>query len=196
MIAMNMSLNDIYNEADNSTDMNALPWVTCYVGLGSNLANELGAPVEHLQHAFEVLQKGEKIRIARISSFYASVPMGPQDQPDFVNAVASFETILTPFELLTFCQQLEQQAKRARLRHWGERSLDVDILLYGDEQIIEPQLTIPHAGLHERNFVLIPLQELAPELIIAGKPIADYPHSRDWTGLKLLSNDELSCNQI
>ena len=182
-----MSLTDIHDDTNSdAADKNKRPWVTCYVGLGSNLANEFGSPVEHLQQAFEMLKEEEEIRAVRISSFYASVPMGPQDQPDFVNAVAGFETILTPFELLKFCQQLEQQAKRARLRHWGERSLDVDILLYGDEQIIEPTLTIPHAGLHERNFVLIPLRELAPELIIVGKSISDYPQSGDWTGLKLL----------
>lgn len=161
-------------------------WVTCYIGLGSNLANELGSPAEHLQQALAVMQEHEKIRDVRVSSFYASVPMGPQDQPDFINAVAGFETTLSPFELLTFCQQLEEQAKRARIRRWGERSLDVDILLYGEAQIAEPQLTIPHLGLPERNFVLIPLQELAPELVIAGKSIDDYPQSKDWTGLKLL----------
>lgn len=100
--------------------------------------------------------------------------------------MVGFETTLPAFELLAFCQALEQQAKRARLRRWGERSLDVDILLYGDIKISEPQLTIPHAGLHERNFVLLPLRELAPELIILNKPITDYPPSDDWTGLKLL----------
>jgi 2-amino-4-hydroxy-6-hydroxymethyldihydropteridine diphosphokinase len=114
--------------------------------------------------------------------------MGPQDQPDFINAVTGFETTLTAFELLAFCQQLEQQAKRARLRRWGERSLDVDILLYGDTQMMDPKLTIPHAGLPERNFVLIPLLELAPNLTIAGKPIDEYPKSTDWTDLKRLSS--------
>ena len=161
-------------------------WITCYVGLGSNLANELGSPVEHLQQALAVMREHEQIRNVRVSSFYASAPMGPQDQPDFVNAVAGFETTLPPFELLAFCQQLEEQAKRARIRRWGERSLDVDILLYGEAQIAEPQLTIPHAGLLERNFVLIPLRELAPELLIAGKSIGDYLQSKDWIGLKLL----------
>ena len=190
VITMNTRLNDVDTDID-SNNKATYPWVTCYVGLGSNLANELGSPVEHLQQALEVMKAHEKVRKVHVSSFYASVPMGPQDQPDFVNAVAGFETLFTPFELMAFCQQLEQQAKRARLRHWGERSLDVDILLYGDEQVAELQLTIPHAGLHERNFVLIPLRELAPKLIIAGKPIADYPHSSDWAGLKLLSNDEL-----
>ncbi|WP_439276743.1 2-amino-4-hydroxy-6-hydroxymethyldihydropteridine diphosphokinase [Psychrobacter sp. 1U2] len=161
-------------------------WVTSYVGLGGNLANELGSPIEHLHQALAVMREHEQVRDVRVSSFYASAPMGPQDQPDFVNAVAGFETMLTPFALLAFCQQLEEQAKRARIRRWGERSLDVDILLYGEAQIAEPQLTIPHAGLLERNFVLIPLRELAPELVVAGKSIDVYPQSKDWTDLKLL----------
>ena len=164
-------------------------WFISYVGLGSNLTNELGSPAEHLQQAVKSLRQHAQIRNVEVSSLYASDPMGPQDQPDFVNAVAGFETTLPPFELLSFCQQLEQMAKRARLRHWGERSLDVDILLYGELQITEPQLTIPHAGLCERNFVLVPLRELAPNLMIMDKPIADHPQSYDWTGLKLLSND-------
>lgn len=161
-------------------------WITCYIGLGSNLSNELGSPVEHLQQAITAMQEHEEIRAVRVSSFYASAPMGPQDQPDFVNAVAEFETLLPPLDLLSYCQQLEERAKRARIRRWGERSLDVDILLYGAAQITEPQLTVPHAGLFERNFVLLPLRELAPALIIASKSIDDYPPSKDWTGLKLL----------
>lgn len=164
-------------------------WVGCYVGLGSNLVNELGSPLDHLQQAVASMREHEQIREIQVSSFYASAPMGPQDQPDFVNAVVGFETTLTPFALLAFCQQLEQLAKRARLRRWGERSLDVDILLYGEAQMTEPKLTIPHAGLPERNFVLIPLRELAPTLLIAGIPVTDYPQSADWTGLKLLSGD-------
>lgn len=162
-------------------------WVTCYIGLGSNLANDLGSPAEHLQQALTSMRDCKNIRDVSVSSFYASAPMGPQDQPNFVNAVAGFETTLTAFELLAFCQQLEQLAKRARIRRWGERSLDVDILLYGDIQMTEPQLTIPHAGLSERNFVLIPLHELAPKLTIAGALIQDYPQSTDWTGLTKLS---------
>lgn len=182
-------MNTHFDASANNDSYADATWVTCYVGLGSNLTNELGTPVEHLHQAVAAMQGNEQIRAVRVSSFYASAPMGPQDQPDFINAVAGFETTFTAFGLLDFCQALEQQAKRARMRHWGERSLDVDILLYGDVQISETQLTIPHAGLPERNFVLIPLRELAPELIIAGKPITDYPLSNDWTGLKLLLND-------
>lgn len=160
--------------------------IRCYLGLGSNLANELGAPVEHLQQALDSLKQHESIWQLRASSIYASTPMGPQDQPDFVNAVVGFETTLQPLELLDLCQQLEQQAQRARLRHWGERSLDVDILLYGQSQIAEPTLTIPHAGLIQRNFVLVPLRELAPNIMINELPIAAYPQSDDWTGMKLV----------
>jgi 2-amino-4-hydroxy-6-hydroxymethyldihydropteridine diphosphokinase len=175
--------------AINNADVNtAAIWVSCYLGLGSNLANELGSPVQHLQQALVGLQEHQAIHEVQLSSFYASAPMGPQDQPDFVNAVVGFQTTLTALALLDYCQQLEQGAKRKRLRHWGERSLDVDILLYGQQQVAEPRLTVPHPGLTERNFVLIPLCELAPELLINGKPISNYPQSTDWTGLKLIDN--------
>lgn len=181
---MSLSLNS--SAQPNSAAANI--WITCYLGLGSNLANELGSPVEHLQQAFASLRQHKNVRNLQVSSFYASAPMGPQDQPDFVNAVVGFETTLEPFDLLALCQQLEESAKRARLRHWGERSLDVDILLYGQQQITEPQLTVPHAGLIERNFVLIPLRELAPDIMIAQQPISSYLQSNDWAGLKLIDD--------
>ncbi len=169
----------------NSSDN--ISWVRCYLGLGSNLATELGSPVQHIQYALMALGQHGQIRDLQVSSFYASKPMGPQDQPDFINAVAGFETTLAPLELLDVCQYLESEAKRARLRHWGERSLDVDILLYGQTQINETRLTVPHAGISNRNFVLVPLRELAPILMIAGKPIVDYPLSADWADLTQLN---------
>jgi 2-amino-4-hydroxy-6-hydroxymethyldihydropteridine diphosphokinase len=112
--------------------------------------------------------------------------MGPQDQPDFINAVVEIKTTLAPLALLALCQELEKQAQRERVRRWGERSLDVDILLYGQQQIDEPALIVPHAGLHERNFMLVPLRELAPELMIKGQPLSAHPLSADWSGLKLI----------
>lgn len=172
-----------------SAHRDELQWVTCYLGLGSNLENEIDSPINHLKRAFATIQADDNTRQVRISSLYASAPMGPQDQPDFVNAVVSLETTLSAYQLLIFCQQLEQQARREKLRRWGERSLDVDILLYGQQHLSEPQLTIPHAGIAERNFVLVPLRELAPELWIADKPISRYPLSEDWTALRLLSED-------
>lgn len=181
---MSLALHD----AKDSINVETKDWITCYLGLGSNLANDLGSPIVHLRQAVEGLHQHGHIRNVRVSSFYASAPMGPQDQPDFINAVVSLETSLTPMTLLDVCQALEHSAKRARLRHWGERSLDVDILLYGQAKIAEPRLTVPHAGLTERNFVLIPLKELAPELMIAGQQIVTYPQASDWTGLKILAD--------
>ena len=187
---MDNSLNSINNNSSlDQDDSLADTWVTCYLGLGSNLANELGTPVEHLQQAINSLRQHNAIRKVQVSSLYASAPMGPQDQPDFVNCVVGFATNLPPLALLTLCQQLEQEARRARLRHWGERSLDVDILLYGQMQINEPQLIVPHAGLSRRNFVLLPLRELAPEVVIAGMPIDAYALSADWTNLKRIEDN-------
>lgn len=165
-------------------------WTTCYLGLGSNLANELGVPIEHLKCAIALLKANPQIRNLIASSFYGSAPMGPQDQPDFVNAVVGFETKLTPIALLEVCQALETDAKRERLRHWGERSLDVDVLLFGDQVIHEPRLIVPHEGLTERNFVLVPLIEIAPNLVINGNPISSYPESQNLSGIHKIESNQ------
>lgn len=159
----------------------------CYLGLGGNLTNELGTPKQHIYRAVKSLRDHANISHVRLSSLYASKPMGPQDQPDFINAVVEIDTTLTPLQLLALCQQLEQAAQRVRLRRWGERSLDVDVLLYDDEVIKLPTLTVPHAGLRERNFVLIPLSELNPDLSIQGTAISALPANQDWTGLTRLA---------
>lgn len=159
----------------------------CYLGLGGNLSNELGSPTEHILRAVATLKSRSDVRQVRLSSLYASKPMGPQDQPDFINAVVELVTDLPPLALLAVCQQLEQDAERVRLRRWGERSLDVDLLLYGDQQLALPSLIVPHAGIRERNFVLVPLAELNPNLAIHGRPISEYPASKDWSGLTKLA---------
>lgn len=163
----------------------------CYLGLGGNLTNELGTPSEHIYRAFARLKSHPAITQLRASSLYASKPMGPQDQPDFINAVTEIDTTLGPYELLALCQQLEQEAQRVRLRHWGERSLDVDVLLYADQSINSPTLTVPHPGITQRNFVLIPLKELNPNLIIGNTVITDFDYSQDWTGLTQLPSDSV-----
>lgn len=118
-----------------------------------------------------------------MSSLYLSKPYGVTDQPDFVNAVLKATTTLSPIELLDFCQSLEVQAKRVRLRHWGERSLDVDILLYGDQVIESERLTVPHKELTQRNFVVIPLLEIDNQLIVNGQKLKDLAVANDWSGL-------------
>ena len=184
---MDNSLNSINNNSSlDQDDSLADTWVTCYLGLGSNLANELGTPVEHLQQAINSLRQHNAIRKVQVSSLYASAPMGPQDQPDFVNCVVGFATNLPPLALLTLCQQLEQEARRARLRHWGERSLDVDVLIYANQTIQLPTLTVPHAGIKERNFVLVPLAELNPHVLIDGIAVTKYPLTHELSGLNKL----------
>lgn len=160
-------------------------WVTAYLGLGSNVSNTLGSPKQHIETAIAQLQAHPDIRELQASSLYVSKPMGPQDQPDFLNAVLHVQTRLDAQALLAVCQHLEHNAQRQRIRHWGERSLDVDILLYGDQQINSDALTVPHAGMLQRNFVMLPLYELAPSLTLAGKPIASHAASHDWTGIAI-----------
>lgn len=130
-----------------------------YIGLGSNL----GDSVQILK---EAVVKLATLGQVRVSQLYQSPPMGPQDQPHYVNAVVELVTDLAPLALLDHLQQFEQDAGRVRLRHWGERTLDLDLLLYGQEQIQTERLTVPHVGIFERDFVLIPLLDLDAEMHI------------------------------
>lgn len=131
-----------------------------YLGLGANL----GDPQATLRDAITALNQLPGLSNFSCSSFYHSKPMGPTDQPDYVNAVVAADTELSPFTLLKLAHQIEQQFGRQRQRHWGERTLDIDILLYGQETISLEHLTIPHSGLCQRDFVLVPLLELEPQL--------------------------------
>lgn len=163
--------------------------VQIYLGLGGNIANELGDPTSHILAVRDALMRDERFGEVVLSSLYASKPFGVTDQPDFVNAVLSAKTVLDPMALLDFCQSLEQGAGRVRLRRWGERSLDVDILLYGDKVIDDERLTVPHKGIFERNFVLVPLLELDGDLTINGQKIYDLPLSHSHEGLTKCSQE-------
>ncbi len=171
---------------NNSATESGSPYYQCYLALGSNLTNELGTPQDHIVTAIARLADNPNIHEIQSSSLYLSKPYGVTDQADFINAVVACQTDLAPHALLDVCQSLETQANRQRLRHWGERSLDVDILLYGDKQIETERLIIPHVEIGKRNFVLVPLEEIAPNLKIQGTPISDMPLSFDWQGLALL----------
>ena len=127
-----------------------------FIGLGSNLDE----PLVQLQSAIAQLNIIESIDIIKVSDFYTSRPMGPQDQPDYINAVAEIDTILTADELLDELQKIENNQGRIRTQHWGPRTLDLDILLYGSDVIKTERLTVPHIGMSERNFVLYPLSDL------------------------------------
>ncbi len=135
-----------------------------YIGLGSNLAD----PQAQLQRAITELAQLPQSQLLAQSSLYRSAPMGPQDQPDYLNAVVALETALPPLALLAELQTVEAAHQRVRGERWGPRTLDLDLLLYADRTIDLPALTVPHPGLYERNFVLYPLAEIAPGLEIPG----------------------------
>lgn len=138
----------------------------CYIGLGSNLGDRLA----YLRFAIEALTRLGQVRVSRL---YASPPMGPQDQPDYLNAVVELVTTLSPLDLLDQLQGIEQDAGRVRKRHWGERTLDLDLLLYDQDQIQHPRLNVPHVGLMERDFVLLPLLDLVPQAMIGEVHLSD-----------------------
>jgi len=136
--------------------------VQCYIGLGSNLED----PRFQVSSALEELNQIPRTRLLEASSLYRSDPVGPQDQPDFINAVALLETELEAHQLLDQLQALEQSHRRVRKQHWGPRTLDLDLLLYGEEQIATERLSVPHPYMQERGFVLWPLAEIAADLIL------------------------------
>ena len=139
----------------------ALP---AYIGLGSNLDD----PAAQIKCAFDLLATIPDTEVDAQSSLYQSVPFGPVVQPDFVNAVAKVQTFLDAATLLQHLQGIERSQGRIRGERWGPRILDLDLLVFSNQQIDEPTLTVPHPGIAERNFVLLPLQEIAPELVIPG----------------------------
>jgi 2-amino-4-hydroxy-6-hydroxymethyldihydropteridine diphosphokinase len=129
---------------------------TAYLGLGSNLGDRLAK----LASAVEALAAQAGIRVARSSRVYETDPLGGPTQPEFLNAVVEVETDLAPRELLEACGRVETELGRVRDERWGPRTIDVDLLTYGEETIDEPDLVVPHPRMHERAFVLVPLAEL------------------------------------
>ncbi len=132
------------------------------MGLGSNLSN----PVKQINRALASLERLTDTSVKSCSKLYGSAPQGPQNQPDFVNAICLLETLLSPMELLSALQGIEQTQGRVKKRHWGERLIDLDILLFDNLTLSTPELTIPHSEVSNRDFVLIPLFEIAPDLIL------------------------------
>lgn len=141
-------------------------WVTVYIGLGSNLQD----PVKQITQALRELAELPDAKGLFHSSLYRTRPLGPQDQPEFVNAVAMLKTGLRPETLLDELQKLEQSHQRLRnAERWGPRTLDLDLLLFDQQRIATSRLIVPHPQMAERAFVLVPLAEIAPkELLIPG----------------------------
>jgi 2-amino-4-hydroxy-6-hydroxymethyldihydropteridine diphosphokinase len=138
---------------------------TAHIGVGSNL----GDPLYHVRRALEELSHLPLTRVLACSSCYRTAPIGKLDQPDFVNAVSVVETGLSPRDLLRELLGLEARHGRVRGEPNGPRTLDLDLLLLGDSVIREPGLEVPHARMHERAFVLLPLAEVSPDAIVPGR---------------------------
>lgn len=140
--------------------------VDAWVGLGSNL----DGPAARVRWALEALGSLPRTQRVASSRLYGSAPMGPPGQPDYVNAVAWLTTALGPHALLDELQRIENEAGRVRTgERWGPRTLDLDLLLYGNRVIRDARLSVPHPGLAERAFVLVPLAEIAPDLDVPGQ---------------------------
>ena len=133
---------------------------TAYVALGSNL----GDKEANLRKALELLQE-RGVEIVKTSTFISTEPYGVTDQPQFLNGVCEVRTSLVPLALLHTLLEIEQEMGRVRLRHWGERNIDLDLLLYEDVVLDTPELKLPHPDMQNRDFVLLPLAEIAPELV-------------------------------
>lgn len=164
--------------------------VPAYIGLGSNLDQ----PVEQLRAGLAALAALPMTTLDRCSAFYLSAPVGRLDQPDFINAVCRLHTALAPLALLQRLLAIEAARGRRRIEVGGPRSLDLDLLLYGEQACRQPGLTLPHPRLHERAFVLYPLYELAPNLVIPGRgALADLlPACAGQKIEKLLARHELA----
>ncbi|GFM83259.1 2-amino-4-hydroxy-6-hydroxymethyldihydropteridine diphosphokinase [Pseudomonas cichorii] len=154
-----------------------------YIGLGSNLAD----PAEQLRHALDAIAQLPQSQLAGVSSFYVSDSLLP-GQPRYTNAVAALDTSLAPLELLDALQGIELDQGRERHERWGPRTLDLDILLFGERLIDEPRLKVPHYHMHARPFVLYPLAELAPRLQLAdGRALSQLLADCPFAGLERLS---------
>lgn len=159
-----------------------------YIGLGSNLAT----PQQQLLAALAALAEIAQTRLLARSSFYSSEPLGPADQPRYLNAVAALDTSLAPLQLLDALQAIElDQGRERKDQRWGPRTLDLDILLFGHQLIDSPRLTVPHYHMQARAFVLYPLAELAPELQLAdGRKLTDMLAACPFEGLERLPEAE------
>jgi len=158
--------------------------VVVFVGLGSNLQD----PPHQVRSALKELDGIPRTRLLERSRLYRSPPLGPPGQPDYVNAVARLHTVLSPVELLDALQALERRHGRERAERWGPRTLDLDILFYGERHIDSARLQVPHPEILRRPFVLVPLHEIAPSLRVPGwGRVADHLGAVDADGRRTVT---------
>jgi 2-amino-4-hydroxy-6-hydroxymethyldihydropteridine diphosphokinase len=151
-----------------------------FIALGSNLGNR----EDEIIRAIREVNALPRTRVTGISRFYSNPPMGPQDQPDYLNGAVRIETELDPLSLLDALQGIEKSHGRVKTRRWGERCIDLDIALYGEESISSERLTVPHLGIEARDFVLRPLMDIDPSLTLpTGEKISELLSKLDQSSL-------------
>lgn len=155
------------------------------LGLGGNI----GDPVTSMARVIETFNNDNRFALNGVSRLYKTPPWGNIDQPDFYNACLSLGTSMAPEELLDFCLEVERRLKRERLERWGPRTIDIDILLYGDLNIATDRLTVPHPRMHERAFVLMPLADLTHDCKLAGHSISYWLERASKDGIEVISID-------
>lgn len=154
-----------------------------YLGLGSNL----GDKKEYIDQAVTFLSQREEITLKKISSYYETDPVGYTDQDVFLNIVVEIDTMLEPYELLAYCNEIEEMLQRKRIVRWGPRTIDVDILLFEGFSSTDERLTVPHPRMMERAFVMVPLYELEQNMIINDVKIEDIIKNLDIEGIRKVS---------
>ncbi len=151
------------------------------LGLGGNLDN----PLRAMALALRILDARADCQVISVSRLYRTPPWGKTDQSFFYNSCAAVDTTLTPEALLDVCLDIERQMKRVRIERWGPRTIDIDVLTYGDLEQAEPLLTIPHPRMVERGFVLMPLADFAADLVVKGRAISDWLQDVDVEGIEV-----------
>lgn len=153
--------------------------VRAYLALGGNV----GDVEQAFRTSLAALRAHAHVSVLKESAIYRTPPWGKTDQPDFLNMAAEIETDLSAHDLLDLCLTIERASGRVREERWGPRTIDLDIIAYDDQTIADERLTVPHPHAHERAFVLAPMADLAPDLMIAGKSVRDWLAQVDASGM-------------
>lgn len=156
-----------------------------WIGLGGNLGDPLGQMAEALRR----LDRHSGVCVETVSSVYRTPPWGKTDQPDFLNACAGLRTDLSPADLLALCLDVERGLHRERNERWGPRTIDIDLLDHDGRQVETDALVLPHPRMTERAFVLVPLAEIAPDLVLDGRRVDEIAASLDAAGIEIASDD-------
>ena len=155
--------------------------IVASLGLGGNI----GDPPAAMAQALDALSSHESCRLIAVSQLYRTPPWGKLDQADFFNCCALIETALGPESLLDLCLDIERGMKRVRNERWGPRTIDIDVLTYGEATIDTARVEIPHPRMTERAFVLMPLADIVPQMVVEGRAVSDWLQDADKDGIRM-----------